>query len=95
MNPPGKKKTCSRRVQKALLDLGQPSNRRCALKTGEMGPWGEAPGGRLWRTAVDPHMGRGRAGACGTQMRQRQAKKGSFGPIIFIWRMREPGVWES
>lgn len=48
----------------------------------------------IWRTALDQHMGRGRAGACGTQMRQRQAKKGSFEPIIFIWRKREPGVWE-
>lgn len=55
----------------------------------------QAPRGRLWRTAEDPHTGRGRAGACRTQMRQRQAKKGSFEPIIFIWRKREPGEWES
>lgn len=43
---------------------------------------------------VDPYMGKGHTEDCGTQMRQRQTKKGSSEPIIFIRRMREPAVWE-
>lgn len=68
------KKPCSQRLWEAILNLWQPNSRRCDPKT-----WGmmldgkmcrQAPRERLWRTAMDLHMGKGRAGACGTQMRQ-------------------------
>lgn len=35
----------------------------------------QAPLGRLWRTAMELHMGRGRTEACETQTRQRKAKR--------------------
>lgn len=69
------------------LDLQQPGSGRCAPKTREMGLRGEArrqaPQGRLWRTAMDLHMGRRCAGACGTQMRRdldeaEAGKEGKF-----------------
>lgn len=92
-----RKNTCSRRLREAILDLWQPSSRRCDPKTWETVLGGkmcrQAPGGRFWRTAMDPHMGKGRPGACGTQM--RQSKEMKFWACYHTWRMCESGVWES
>lgn len=92
------KKTRIQRLWEVMLDLWQPSSRRCDPKT-----WGmvlgrkmcrQVPGGRLWMTAMDLHMGKRDMLEPGGP-RWDRAKKWRFKPNIFIWRMCESGLWES